>query len=161
MSLFFVAFVLVCVKGVAMPSGCKDKKTMAKIGKGTQFSGEVAAKAQKKSAEKRVSNGRLRRAAEQIVTEEVAAEIMLYIVGENSEHALPLTKQMVVARISQYDASSAVNEFTFLHIGTHQLITPPREEHILGPQVMVVSATEVQILQCEKLLCRHWKCYDC
>ena len=58
-------------------------------------------------------------------------------------------------------ARLAVNEFTFLHIGTHQLITPPREEHILGPQVMVVSATEVQILQCEKLLCRHWKCYDC
>lgn len=46
-------------------------------------------------------------------SEEVTAEVMLYVVGEDSEQALPLAKQMVVARISQYDASSAVNEFTF------------------------------------------------
>lgn len=46
-------------------------------------------------------------------SEEVAAEVMLYVVGEDSEQALPLAKQMIVARISQYDVSSAVNEFTF------------------------------------------------
>lgn len=58
-----------------MPRG-KSKEELEEINQGTRFSGRRAVEAQKKSAEKRASNGRLRRAAEQIVTEEVAAEII-------------------------------------------------------------------------------------
>lgn len=59
-----------------MPSGCSDKERMAEIGKGTRFCGETAAEMQKRSAEKQRSNGRLRRAAEQIVDEEMAMKII-------------------------------------------------------------------------------------
>ena len=64
-------------------------KNAGKNGVSTRFSGNFAVKAQSKSAEKRASNGRLRRAAEQIVTEEVAAQIIQAFVekaqaGDNS-----------------------------------------------------------------------------
>lgn len=59
-----------------MPSGCRDKEKMAKINKGTRFCGETAVEAQKKSAEKQRSNGRLRRAAEQVVDDEMALKII-------------------------------------------------------------------------------------
>lgn len=51
-------------------------KNAGKNGVATQFRGNSAVNAQKKAAEKQRSNGRLRRAAEQIVTEEVAAQII-------------------------------------------------------------------------------------
>lgn len=51
-------------------------KNAGKNGVKTQFRGNSAVNAQKKAAEKQRSNGRLRRAAEQIVTEEVAAQII-------------------------------------------------------------------------------------
>lgn len=64
-------------------------KNAGQNGVATRFNGNSAAKAQRKSAEKRASNGRLRRAAEQIVTEEVAAQIIQAFVekaqaGDNS-----------------------------------------------------------------------------
>lgn len=58
-----------------MPSG-SSRERMVEINKKTRFSGETAVEAQKRSAEKQRSNGRLRRAAEQIVDEEMAMKII-------------------------------------------------------------------------------------
>lgn len=113
-----------------MPSGCTDKETMTKIGKGTQFCGETAVKAQKKSAEKQRSNGRLRRAAEQIVTDEEAAAIITAFVkkakrGDNAAGTFlrDLLGEKPVEKVEQ-----TVNEITFRVEG----VSPEEADELFG-----------------------------
>jgi len=54
----------------------KSKEELAKYGKNTRFSGSRAAEAGRKSAETRVQIGRLKHAAEEVVTPEKAREII-------------------------------------------------------------------------------------
>lgn len=54
----------------------KSREELAEYGKNTRFSGSRAAEAARKSAETRVQIGRLKRAAEEVVTPEKAREII-------------------------------------------------------------------------------------
>ena len=53
-----------------------SRERMNEINKGTRFSGERAVKAARKSAETRVQIGRLKHAAEEVITPEKAKEII-------------------------------------------------------------------------------------
>lgn len=54
----------------------RSRDEMIEIGKDTRFSGKRAASAAKKSAETRVQIGRLKHAAEEVITPEKAREII-------------------------------------------------------------------------------------
>ncbi len=54
----------------------RTREEMNEIGKNTRFSGNRAASAAKKSAETRVQIGRLKHAAEEVITPEKAREII-------------------------------------------------------------------------------------
>jgi len=90
-------------------------KNAGKNGVATRFNGKSAVIAQKKSAEKQRSNGRLRRAADQIVTDEVAAQIIQAFVekaqaGDNSAGVFlrDLLGEKPVEKVEQ-----TVNEISF------------------------------------------------
>ena len=46
------------------------------------------------------------------------------------------------------------HDVALLHVGLYQLVAPPCEKHVLGLQVGVVRAAEVQVFKCEKLVLR-------
>lgn len=113
-----------------MPSGCRSKERMADIGKGTRFSGEIAVEAQKKSAEKRASNGRLRRAAEQIVTEEVAAQIIQAFVekAQEGDNSAGVFLRDLLGEKPKEQIEQTINEIAFRVEG----VSPEEADEIFG-----------------------------
>jgi hypothetical protein len=51
-------------------------------------------------------------------------------------------------------ACLCVNGVALLHVSLNQLVTPPCEEDILWPQIVVVGATEVQVFKSEEFILR-------
>lgn len=113
-----------------MPSGCRSKERMTDIGKGTQFCGEMAAEAQKKSVEKRASNGRLRRAAEQIVTEEVAAQIIQAFVekAQTGDNSAGVFLRDLLGEKPKEQIEQTINEIAFRVEG----VSPEEADEIFG-----------------------------
>ena len=83
-------------------------------------------------------------------------------VGERGRHEVAHLSQVAVALSPLVNLVEGeqlgllsrlrVDEATFLHVGLHQLVAPPGEEHVLRAQVVIVASAEVQVFQCEKLL---------
>ena len=112
-----------------MPSG-SSKERMAEINKKTRFCGETAVAAQKKSAEKQRSNGRLRRAAEQIVTEEVAAQIIQAFVekAQTGDNSAGVFLRDLLGEKPKEQIEQTINEIAFRIEG----VSPEEADEISG-----------------------------
>ena len=54
-----------------------------------------------------------------------------------------------------------VDGITLLHICLNQLVAPPCEPHVLGLQIAVVGAAEVQVFECKQFILRSHGCWGC
>ena len=103
---------------------------MAEINKNTRFSGERAVKAAKKSAETRVQIGRLKHAAEEVVTPEKARSIISALADkaaagdvQASTFLRDLLGERPVEKVEQ-----TVNEITFRVEG----VSPEEADELFG-----------------------------
>jgi hypothetical protein len=105
-------------------------KNAGKNGVATQFRGNSAVNAQKKAAEKQRSNGRLRRAAEQIVTEEVAAQIIQAFVekAQAGDNSAGVFLRDLLGEKPKEQIEQTINEIAFRVEG----VSPEEADEIFG-----------------------------
>ena len=104
----------------------KSKAELAEYGKNTRFNGSRAAEAGRKSAETRVQIGRLKHAAEEVITPEKAREIIEALGGPVSPYKRREERRVKCigfrARLKPADAQRVKNEMTRRGVTAQQLV---------------------------------------